>query len=64
MDIVGLAYQLKVTVVFASRIRPTLDPLQMVTESSFSNSNGGFTVTAIVCASPVQLPIIEVGVTL
>ena len=60
----GFAYQLNETLVLASSVNPTGDPLHMVMESSDKSSKGGLTVTAIVCASPAQFPFIERGVTL
>lgn len=60
----GKANQLNETDVFATKFNPTEEPLQIVIESAFNKANGGFTVTAMVCADPIQLPLIEVGVTL
>ena len=52
----GEAYQLNWTLVLATKLIPTFDPLQMVSVSGFKMSTGGFTVTTKGWAKPGHEP--------
>ena len=49
------------TFVFATKFKLTLSLLQIVNVSVFSKESGGFTITVMVCAAPMQFPKIDVG---